>query len=125
MQERPAWSAALEQQVPDRVERAGALLAWFGSGEWGTSGTPGYEEIAEQLVLEVPRADLAVAIQENAGVEPVLEGAARLACGVLFTDEEGALDLPEHLAGLLREHLLGSADEVKRACAEEGALAPR
>jgi hypothetical protein len=118
---RPAWRKALAREFPDPVERAGALLTWFGSGEWGTSGSPVHEEIAEQLLLELEPEHLAVAIQETSDIQAAREGAARLVCGRSFSEKHGRL--PTALRERLRDHVLSSPDRAQRACAEDQ-LAP-
>ena len=111
-----AWRGVLERAYPDAVDRAAALLRWFGyGGPW--SGYPSQESIAEELLLEVPAATLLAAIEENAADGPLLEGAARLLS--VHTAGDARLVVPPHFRSLLLERVREGGDVDKRERAEK------
>ena len=67
----------LSRQYPDEQTRILALYAWFGSGEGPWSGFPGYEIVAEELLLEF-QTEALIKAAEATGSAQQLEGAARL-----------------------------------------------
>jgi hypothetical protein len=107
--------AALAKEFPDARQRILALFAWYGSGEGPWSGFPGYEEIAENLLLEYPTPDLVAAAQTEPLTEPQLEGAARLFGAWTFGQKRPAdLEaLPAALKKKLLDHSLKSTDKDK------------
>jgi hypothetical protein len=74
---RPAWTAAVEAEFPDRVQRARAMLELYGSGSGPWSGYPSWEQVPQQLLLEEPLDVLFAAIGDDPDGR-VCEGAARL-----------------------------------------------
>jgi hypothetical protein len=73
----PAWTAAVEAEFPDRVQRARAMLELFGSGVGPWSGYPSSEGVPQQLLLGEPLDVLFAAIGDEPS-DRVCEGAARL-----------------------------------------------
>lgn len=110
---------ALMESHPDALERARVLLTWFGRGAGPWSGYPGYEEIAEHLLLEFPTDDLVLAMREPALPGDLLEGAARFLAGWLFaTHRLGDLGrFPDEVRQLLLAHVrqTGNSDKLARA----------
>jgi hypothetical protein len=111
---RPQWRAALVREFPDAVERAGALLVWFGAGEWGSGTETALAGITERLLMDETDEVLAVAIEENVADALAREGAARMACGWQYGQR--GRSLPERQKALLREHVAASTDPKKRVC---------
>lgn len=110
-----AWRRVLEGAYPDPVERAAALLRWFGyGGPW--TGYPSEEAIADALLQEVPFPIVLVAVEQNASEGAVLEGATRLVSDYDFGDARAAV--PAYLRRLLLEHVVEGGDADKRARAE-------
>ncbi len=112
---------AIENQFPDRRERALALFAWFGSGAGPWSGFPSNETVAEDLLLELPTLDLVAAAEGNALTEAQTEGAARLFAGWDFNQQRpGNLSLlSPALKKRLLAHSLRSDDPDKLARARQ------
>ncbi|HEV8577488.1 MAG TPA: hypothetical protein VGX68_00280 [Thermoanaerobaculia bacterium] len=106
---------AIAKEFPDPRQRSLALFAWFGSGEGPWSGFPSYESIAEELLLDLPTAELIAAAQTEGLSERQLEGAARLFGGWEFgqrrPNDRNAL--PAALKKELLDHSLKSTDEDK------------
>jgi hypothetical protein len=107
--------AALAKEFPDARQRILTLFAWYGSGAGTWSGFPGYEEIAEKLLLEYPTPDLVAAAETETLTEPQLEGAARLFGAWTFGQKRPAdLEaLPAALKKKLLDHSLKSTDKDK------------
>jgi hypothetical protein len=120
-----------------------ALFRWFGSGAGPWTGFPVYEQLAEQILLQLPVEELVVVLQTAPLSEEQLEGAARFFAGRAFANRasgEGvqlppsltysnlAAFLPERsgepaaIPVALRQRLLGhcrkSSDDDKRRRAE-------
>lgn len=112
---RTAFAAAF----PNARERALALFEWFGSGEGPWSGFPLYELAAEELLLEIPTADLIAAAQDERLSEVQLEGAARLFAGGGFAQRHA--NEPNPIPAALKSKLLkhshrsGDSDKISRA----------
>lgn len=106
---------AIGKEFPDPRQRILALFAWFGSGAGPWSGFPSYEEVAEELLLDVPTPDLIAAAQTAGLSEPQLEGAARLFGGWAFGQRrpDDRRTLPADLKRKLLDHSLKSADGDK------------
>ena len=102
-------------------KRALALYAWFGSGEGPWSGFPSYEEVAEELLFDIPTAELVAAAQADDLTEVQLEGAARFFGGWSFSQRrlEDRRTLPPALKRKLLDHTLKSTDEDKLARARK------
>jgi hypothetical protein len=111
----PAWRVALEAEYPDVVDRAAALLRWYGyGGPW--DGAASFEEGPEEWLEELPIATLAAAVEANAADGAVLEGGARFFARRPSGDTRG---LSSHLRGLLLEHVREGGDAAKRDRAEK------
>jgi hypothetical protein len=104
-------NAGLLQQYPDTYERIRALMAWYGSGAGPWSGFPGYEEIAEKLLLQYPNTELIKAVDARDLSEPELEGAARILGG--WRPVSDPTPIPADLRETLLNHCLQSKDEDK------------
>lgn len=110
--------AAFAVANPDRDAAIRALLVWFGSGAGQWSGFPGYEEIADQLLLDYPTDRIVAAAQAPDASDALLEGASRYFAGWYFSKRH-PLDLarvPLSLKQRLLEHTLrtGDADDDDR-----------
>jgi len=112
----PAWSAALEAQYPDPVERAQILLDLYGStgGPW--TGFPYWESVAERFLLGLPIEVLIAAVGETSG-ERRCEGAARLFSGPRFGKERpgDCARIPVPVRRLLLAHVDAARDPDKEA----------
>jgi hypothetical protein len=108
--------AALSTEFPDERTRILALYAWFGSGQGPWSGFPGYETVAERLLLDFQTETL-IAAAEAAKSTQQLEGAARLFAGWEFSQhrKEDLARLPPELKQRLLTHSLESTDDDKRS----------
>ncbi|MEU4620473.1 hypothetical protein AB0G04_10920 [Actinoplanes sp. NPDC023801] len=71
----------LAEAVPDRAERAAALLTWYGSGTGRYSGFPVHESLPAPALAATPIADLIDALQRFPGDVRVAAGAVRHLCG--------------------------------------------
>jgi len=112
----PAWTKALEAQIPDPIERARLMLELFGSSAGPWTGAPAWEGVPERFLLGMPLDVLITAIGDAPDVRRC-EGAARLFSGAAF-GRERPLDrrrLSEELRGLLLDHVEASNDRDKRA----------
>lgn len=107
--------AAIAREYPDTRQRVLTLFAWFGSGAGPWSGFPSYESVAEDLLLDIPTADLVAAARSEGLTEPQLEGAARLFGGWDFGQRrpEDRKSLPADLKKKLLDHSLKSTDQDK------------
>jgi hypothetical protein len=110
---------ALASVYPDHVTRALALFAWFGSGAGPWSGFPMYERVAEELLLDVPTAELVAALAEHQLTATQLGGAARYFAGWSFYKQKPneLQQLPAEIKRRLLAHSRTSSDEdvIQRA----------
>src|SRR5205807_5392863 len=104
-------NAALLKQYPDAYDRIRELMTWYGSGAGPWSGFPGYEEIAEKLLLQYPNAELIKAVEGRTLSEAELEGAARILGG--WRPVPDATPIPADLRETLLNHCLQSKDQGK------------
>jgi hypothetical protein len=107
---------ALLTEFPDEQTRILVVYAWFGSGMGPWSGFPGYEEVAEDLLLDYTTEAL-VAAAAAARTPQQLEGAARLFGGWTFSQRRRAdlVRLSPDLKQRLLARALESNDEDKRS----------
>ena len=112
---KPEWTAAVEAELPDPIERARVLLDLFGSGVGRWSGHPSWEQVPEELLMDLPLAVLLAAIGD-APDERRREGAARLFSSWSFGRRRAAdrAAIPEGLRRRLLAHAEASSDEDKR-----------
>jgi hypothetical protein len=126
---RPLWQAAeqahrpdldplrdaLSKEFPDALARAMALFGWYGSGAGPWSGYPGYESVAEELLLDLPTQALLKAIEGRELTPAQTEGVARLFGGWTFNKKRpnDRKLLPAELKKRLLEHSLKGDDEDK------------
>ena len=112
---RPEWTAAIEAELPDPVERARVLLDLFGSGVGPWTGHPSWESVPEQLLLQLPLAVILDAIGDTPDARR-REGAARLFSSWWFSRKRGPelAQIPDQLRGRLLEHAEMSSDEDRR-----------
>jgi hypothetical protein len=112
--------APLAKGIPNLHERIRALLTWFGSGAGPWSGFPGYEEVAEDLLLDYSTSDILAAMDEAPLTEAQTEGAARLFGGWTFSQKrpEDRKKLPANWKQTLLAHSLKSTNDDKRGRAE-------
>jgi len=97
----------LRQAVPDPVERAAALLIWYGSGTGRCSGFPMHEGLPAPALAETPIAHLVEALR-SLPVDPRMDaGAVRHLCGWKSRPHQ-ARDI-DRLPPELRERLLAAA----------------
>lgn len=75
----PEWTAAIEREFPDPVERTKVLLELFGSGIGLWSGYPIWESVPEKMLLNYPLDVLFSAISSSQ-TPALYEGAVRLFC---------------------------------------------
>ena len=110
------WTAAIEQEFPDPVERARVLLVWFGQGAGPWNGYASWESVPGALLLAMPLADLLAAIGDDPD-EHTCEGAARLFSGWDFGKRRrrDLRRLPDKLRAALRQHVAQSSDSDKRS----------
>lgn len=104
--------AAFTSANPDRDAAIQTLLVWFGSGTGRWSGFPGYEDIADQLLLDYPTDRIIAAAQAPDASDALLEGAARYFAGWDFSKRH-PLDMalvPASLKQRLLEHTLHTGD---------------
>lgn len=104
--------AAFTSANPDRDAAIQTLLVWFGSGNGRWSGFPGYEDVANQLLLEYPTDRIIAAAQAPNASDALLEGAARYLAGWYFSKrhpQDMAL-VPASLKQRLLEHTLHTGD---------------
>jgi hypothetical protein len=121
---RPEWTAAIETEVPDPVERARVLLDLLGSGVGPWTGYPSWESVPERLLLDLPLTVLLAAIGD-APDERRREGAARLFSSWWFDRKrrDDRAMIPQDLRRRLLAHVEASADEDKQQRAR-AALSP-
>ncbi len=112
----PAWTAAIEQEFPDPVRRATALMELFGCGIGPWSGYPSWESVPEEMLLTMPL-DVLLAAMRTEPSERMLEGGARLFGGWSFRRKrrKELQRVPAELRKLLLEHVSTAADEDKVA----------
>lgn len=110
----------LSQAVPDPVERAAALLVWYGSGTGRCSGYPMHEDLPAPALAEIPISYLIEALQSFPTDNRIDAGAVRHLCGWKSRPNQ-ARDIGR-LPNELRERLLAAAqasgDDDKRHRAE-------
>ena len=113
-------SKALRHAVPDQNQQILALLEWFGSGAGPWSGYPGYEEVAELMLLEYETEDIVGAIKSVELTEAQTEGAARLFGGWDFSQKRpGDLQkVPDGLKETLWNFVKSTRDKDKLARAK-------
>ena len=114
-------TTALKEAIPNARERLQALYAWFGSGAGPWSGYPGYEVVAEQILLTYNTGELVEAAQSPGMTTPAhWEGAARLFGGWTFSKErpEGLAQVPTGLKKSFLDHVEDTKDEDKLRRAE-------
>ena len=106
---------AIAKEFPDMRERVLALFTWFGSGGGPWSGFPSYETAAEELLLDIPTADLIAAAQTDNLTAAQLEGAARFFGGWDFSQRrpDDRKTLPAALKKKLLDHSLKSTNDDK------------
>jgi hypothetical protein len=107
--------AALGKEFPDEHARAMALFAWYGSGAGPWSGYPGYESVAEDLLLDFPTETLLKAIEGRELTPAQTEGVARFFGGWTFSKKRpnDLKLLRAELKKKLLEHSLTGDDEDK------------
>lgn len=112
---RPEWTAAIEAELPDPVERAGVLLDLYGSGVGPWSGYPSWESVPEELLLAMPLPVLVDALA-RAFTPRRCDGAIRLFCSWSFRPRRKELrkKLPEDVRVHLLAHARALPDEEKR-----------
>jgi hypothetical protein len=111
---------ALATQIDERNERVLALLKWYGSGAGPWSGYPGYENVAETLLLDYTTPVLNAIGCSKELDSAQLEGLARLLGGWTFHQrrpDDYALVSPALKARLLA-HVRTGDDESKLGWAE-------
>ncbi len=117
---------ALAKEFPLPQQRIRALLSWYGSGAGPWSGFPGYEEVAEEMLLDYSTSEILTAVQSTSLSQQELEGTARLFGGWTFNERrpvDNAL-LPADLKKTLLQHSLQSSDEDKVARARRAFSQP-
>lgn len=116
----PEWTAALEREFPDPVERTKELLALFGRGMGAWSGYPLWEKVPEEILINYPLEVLFSAIRQ-AESPAIYEGALRLFCSWSFGKRRRKLrkrippDLRQVLLTYAGAHRSASVGEVTRA----------
>ena len=80
----------IRKEFPDPVDRAAAMLRWFGSGSGRCSGYPSYEEIPEPLLLATPLSLILDALDRSPDDPRLWLGATRLLVGWDFGKERGS-----------------------------------
>jgi hypothetical protein len=106
---KPEWTAAVEAQHPDLVERTRVMLELYGSGVGRWSGYPSWEQVPMQLVVELPYEVLIAAIGD-APSERLCAGAVRLICSWDFRKRRKQL-VPK-LSDAARRRLLEHAQTL-------------
>ncbi|PBC70905.1 hypothetical protein BX265_5465 [Streptomyces sp. TLI_235] len=116
----------LRRTVPDRVERALALLAWHGAGSGRCSGYPVHEGVPDELLGRVPVADLLAGLADPRADDRHDAGAVRHLVGWKTRphQQQDVAALPEPLRARLLAHARRSGDSDKRGRAERR-LGPR
>ncbi|MEW1549903.1 hypothetical protein [Streptomyces tsukubensis] len=117
----------LQLTFPDPVERALALLDWYGSGSGCCSGYPLHEQVPGELLGTVPIADLLTALADPRVEERHDAGAVRHLVGwkTRPRQKQDVAGLPEPLRARLLAHARRSADSGKQARAEQWLAPPR
>ncbi|MFH8729061.1 hypothetical protein [Streptomyces termitum] len=117
----------LRRTLPDPVERALALLGWYGSGSGRCSGYPVHEGVPGELLGRVPIADLITALTDPRTEERHDAGAARHLVGWKTRPhrERDVARLPEPLRARLLAHARRSGDTDKQGRAERWLAPPR
>ncbi|GAA4840269.1 hypothetical protein [Kitasatospora terrestris] len=117
--------ARLREELPDPVERALALLAWFGAGSGRCSGHPSYEGMPGKVLAAMPITDLLSALADPRADERHVAGAVRHLVGWKSRpdQERDVAALPDGLRARLLAHARRSGDTDKQSRAE-GWLAP-
>jgi hypothetical protein len=110
----------LAQAIPDPVERAAALLVWYGSGTGRCSGYPVHEALPAPALAETPISHLIDALRSFPADARIDAGAVRHLCGWQSRPEQARdvgrlpIDLRERLLAAAQE----SGDDDKRHRAE-------
>lgn len=110
----------LEEAFSDPVERAGATLAWFGSGTGRCSGFPVHEALPEPALTETPIANIIQALHTYPTDAHIVAGAVRHLCGWQAREHQAAdiAKLPAELRARLLTAARESGDDDKRNRAE-------
>ncbi|GAA1070276.1 hypothetical protein GCM10009665_78200 [Kitasatospora nipponensis] len=111
----------LQRTLPDPVERALALLDWYGSGSGRCSGFPVHEGVPGELLGRVPIADLLAGLADPRAEERHDAGALRHLVGWKSRPHQkrDVALLPEPLRARLLAHARRSGDSDKQARAEQ------
>ncbi|MFF2777408.1 hypothetical protein ACFVU3_21155 [Streptomyces sp. NPDC058052] len=117
----------LQLMCPDPVERALALLHWYGSGSGRCSGHPVHEGVPGELLGRVPLADLLAALDDPRADERHDAGAVRHLVGwkTRPRQKRDVAGLPEALRERLLAHARRSPDADKQRRAERWLAPPR
>ncbi|MCE2750541.1 MAG: hypothetical protein LW720_01490 [Pirellula sp.] len=85
-----AMQESLSAAYPNLRTRILALFRWFGNGAGPWTGFPVYEQLAEQILLQLPMNEVIGVLQTVSPAEEELEGAARFFAGWAFTNRTSA-----------------------------------
>ncbi|MFD4370667.1 hypothetical protein [Streptomyces sp. NPDC058486] len=117
----------LQRAFPDPVDRALALLGWYGSGSGRCSGYPVHEGVPGELLGTVPIADLLAALSDPRADERHDAGAVRHLVGwkTRPRQKRDVARLTEPLRIRLLAHARRSEDSDKQNRAERWLAPPR
>ncbi|MEW1551822.1 hypothetical protein [Streptomyces tsukubensis] len=117
----------LQLTLPDPVERALALLDWYGSGSGRCSEYPLHEQVPGELLGTVPITDLLAALTDPRAEERHDAGAVRHLVGWRTRphQKQDIAGLPEPLRARLLAHARRSGDSDKQGRAEQWLAPPR
>lgn len=106
---------ALSKAYPQKKDQILALYGWRGSGTGRWSGIPGYEVVAEKLLLEYDVADLVAAVDVAKMSPEQMEGAARIFGGWDFSQQhpDGLKQVPADMKKAFWNHVKDTNDEDK------------
>jgi hypothetical protein len=105
------FRAALAKEAPNAAGRIAALFTWYGSGAGSWSRYPGYEQVAENLLLDFSTKDLVAAAQKPKLTDEQLEGAARFFSRFSFYRPDEVKSFPASLKKTLMEHMQKSTEK--------------
>jgi len=112
----------LEEAVPDPVEQARVLFAWFGSGAGPWSGYPAYESVPESMLLDYPIEILVRAVDRADVTDAQILGAARFFGGWTFGQRRKrdrascSASLRQQMATLVeRQRITDNVERFRRA----------
>jgi hypothetical protein len=90
---------SLSAAYPNLRTRILGLFRWFGNRDGPWTGFPVYEQLAEQILLQLPIDELVDVLQNVSPSEEELEGAARFFAGWAFANRASAqgVQLPPSL----------------------------